>query len=182
MKIMSRKVLLTVLPVLYLLIACGNTDDYANYRSFTPRDSSYTVSYPQTWDAQRGRRSFQLMLISPRKDSADAFQENVIIFREDAEGQNIDDYINNIITEKLPKTLKDFKLLSKNKTEINNEKAYRLEYQFSYRSPAKSIGYVFEKDGFAYIVLGTALDSTFTYYSGIFDKIGNSFKFNENTK
>ncbi len=178
---MKRKLIVFLFPILYLLFACSepalDSADFGNFRSFTPRDSSYEISYPQKWDAHRGRRSFQLMLISPKADSSDKFQENVIIFREDEEGMKLDKFVDYIINEKLPNSLKDFKIISKSEKKINNEKAYRIEYGFSYNVPAKSIGYIFEQDGFAYVVLGTALDSTFAEYSKIFDNIASTFRF-----
>ncbi len=179
--LMKTKAIFVVilLPFLLTLTACSNRDDSrnANFRSYTPRDSSYTISFPKEWDARRGRRSFQLMLISPREDSSDTFQENVIVFREDTEGKNLEDYVEHIVNKKLPETLKDFKVVSRTDTTVNGEKAIRLEYEFSYRSPAKSVSYVFEKDGFAYVVLGTAPDSAYARYSGIFDKVASTFKF-----
>ncbi len=177
---MKKIIVVTLLPLLYFLIACSNQSDsnYAGYRKYTPKDSSYIISYPETWDARRGRRSFQLMLISPKTDSADAFQENVIIFREDMSiDHTLKDFVDETIQEKLPKSLKDFKLLKKESVKINGEDAYRLEYTFSYRMPVRSVGYIFDKEGFAYVVLGTAPDSTFASYSNIFDNIGKSFKF-----
>jgi hypothetical protein len=185
---MKRKILVIVLPLLYLLIACTNESgnnqnnktssvSTSEFRTFTPRDSSYVVSYPKTWDARRGRKSFQLMLISQPTDSTDKFRENVIVFREDAQGKNLEGYVKYIAEEKLPYEMKDFKVVSQKPTTINGEKAIRMEYTFSYRKPARAVGYVFEKEGFAYIVLGTAYDSTFAQYVKTFDAVARSFKF-----
>ncbi len=175
---MNRLNLLSFIPFIYFLFAFANHSPQ-NYRTYTPRDSSYTISYPQTWEAHRGRRSFQLMLISPRTDSTDKFQENVIIFREDMEGKKLDGYVNYLIKEKLPKSVKGFSLISKKKEKINNLNSFVLEYKFEYRAPVKSLAYVFEKDGFSYVVLGTAPDSTYSDYKQIFTNVGHSFIFNK---
>jgi hypothetical protein len=173
----NRFLTVLLLPLLTAVFAFTGLKSNSDYRTYTPKDSSYVVSYPSTWDAHRGRKSFQLMLISPRTDSSDSFQENVIIFREDAGSKNISQYADYIINEKLPNSVKDFKLLSKTSKKINKLNAVRLVYSFNFRKPAKSLAYIFLDDGFAYVVLGTALESTFSKYEQNFDHIGKSFKF-----
>jgi hypothetical protein len=147
-----------------------------------PADSSYSISFPESWEVKKGRQSFQLMALSPVKDSTDLFREDVIIFREKyPKGvEDIDGYLNYSL-KKIPTLLKKFKEGNSGQTKINGNDSRWFEYTFvmNGKRVQKCLAYIFEKDKSGYVVLSSAVDSTYNDYEPVFKKISETFVFNK---
>ncbi len=176
--------------VFLLFFGCGNKKDRQETKSksvngfiqYYPADSSYSISFPESWEVKKGRQSFQLMALSPVKDSSDLFREDVIIFREKypKEVTDIDGYLN-FSLKKIPTLLKNFKEGKSGKTNINGNDSRWFEYTFTMNGKRvqKCLAYIFEKNNYGYVVLSSAVDSTYNSYKPVFKKISNTFNFRD---
>jgi hypothetical protein len=182
------KQIVVLFALLLFFVGCGNKNNNQETKpksvnglvKYMPADSSYSIGFPESWEVKKGRQSFQLMALSPVKDSTDMFREDVIIFREKyPKGvTDIDGYLNYSL-KKIPTLLKNFKEGNSGKTKINGNDSRWFEYTFimNGKRVQKCLAYIFEKDKYGYVVLSSAVDSTYEAYNPVFKKISKTFNF-----
>ncbi len=185
---MSRVFLQTAL-ILILLVGCsgkkGNTNKTSSKQNikngfieYLPKDSSYAISFPESWEVKKGRQAFQLMALSPLADSSDKFREDVIVFREKfpKNVKTLDDYLS-FTKKKISKLLKEFSEGNSGKLNVNGLKGRWFEYSFTLNKEIKNkcLAFVHAENNNAYVVLASALDTTYTNFKPLFEKIDSSF-------
>ena len=145
------------------------------------KDSSYSISFPEDWQVKKGRQSFQLMALTPLADSSDKFREDIIVFREKfpKDVKDLDGYID-YTKKKISKLLKDYKEGKSGKAKINGLKGRWFEYSFTLNKNIKNkcLAYVYDKDKNAYVVLASALDTTYDSFKPLFERIDSTFILN----
>ncbi len=185
------KTMLQLLLVLALITGCSKNDSKVNneknnkqvvhngFIQYYPKDSSYTISFPEEWEVKKGRQSFQLMALSQLADSTDKFREDVIVFIEQypKDVKTIDDYLK-FTNQHMAKLLKNFKKGSAEKFDIKDAEGRKFEYTFTLNKNIKNkcLAYVVAKNKKAYVVLASALDSTYENFKPLFEKIDSTFQ------
>jgi len=183
------KAVAQALIILILFVGCskdksnsaketGNTKSDNGFVEYFAKDSTYSISFPENWEVKNGRQAFQIMALSPLADSTDKFREDIIVFREKfPKGvKDLNGYID-YTKKKITKLLKEYKEGKTGKANINGHNGIWFEYSFTLNKNIKNkcLAYVYDKDKQAFVVLASALDTTYNKFKPLFQKIDSTF-------
>jgi len=146
--------------------------------TYTNKKFHFYISLPSNWTEnkadEKGNKSF--VGVSPAESSDDSFFENVIVSTTPNIDQNLKSYFKDRVN-RIKFSVKEFHHEGEGDEEINLLKAKFVIYTFDYNGVTmEMIAYIFVKNKTAFVITGSALQSTFDSYKDKFQDIARSFK------
>ena len=138
----------------------------------------YSISLSSSWTEnkadEKGNKSF--VGVSPSESSDDSFIENITVSTTPNIDQSLKSYFKDRVN-RIKFSVKDFHQVGEGDETINGNKAKFVIYTFDYDSiPMQMVAYIIVKNKIAYVITGSALQSTYDAYKGKFKDIAESIK------
>ncbi len=154
-----------------IMVSCNKDDP----KGGTFEKYGMSMTFPSDWTVSDGteyQRANTIIGYSPLKNSSDVFRENANVTKYQAKDVTLDklleDLMNELISADITPTISPAVVNSYEAVRIGYD-AYVSGYEFSFTQ------YLILEGEYAYIIICTALPSTYGEYAEIFDQIVQSF-------
>ena len=140
-------------------------------QAFTSDVAGYKLNTPAGWNEQKGTGTANFIFFSPKpdKDATGEFKANINIAFEETKVTPLDTYVTS--TQKaLPLALTNYKQLSDRKITLGDMPARIIESTFlNNNHQLRNSQLIVMRDNSVYVVTGTALESSWSKYSKLFN-------------
>ena len=162
-----------------ILVSIGSyTAKAQDTTTYIVKKFHYTISLSSSWTEnkadEKGNKSF--VGVSPSESPDDSFIENITVSTTPNIDQSLKSYFKDRVN-RIKFSVKDFHQTSEGDETINGNKAKFVIYTFDYNGVTmQMIAYIIVKNKIAYVITGSALQSTFDVYKSKFKDIAESIK------
>lgn len=176
---MKKRVFSVVLIFLTVFLSgCekATVEGFSLYRS-TPL--GFSMEYPSFWEKTADVKEGIAAFVTPQEGFGDEYRENVSVQRFTPETPSLEDYSKKYL-ENLEGTLKNYKLVSEEDTELAGEPAYKIVYESQDDDETASMRFlqIFALHGGNIYVLSYMADfNGYAYFLSFAEKMIATFRF-----
>lgn len=148
---------------------------------YSSKDGSFAITPPQAWTTDdSGKLGTRVIFLSGKTDTEGtaSFASNINIVSESAKGLGLDDYVKAQL-KLMPTVLQSYTMVHDDALTLNGMPVHLIEATYSHAPVNLHIlQLITVKNGKAYTVTATALDSTWYRYQDILNQSLRTFKLN----
>jgi hypothetical protein len=149
----------------------------ADPNTFVSKKDGFSITVPAGWESYEDLPRVAVVFAEPMKDLSDNLRENVRIYVEKvASGMDLDAYVKTN-PDVLPKTGKDFKVISTTRVKLGDLVAHQAVVQYKQGSQnLRTLSYLLVSSGRKYAIVCTSTVDQYQSHEKVFDDICKTFK------
>jgi hypothetical protein len=170
------KKVLTIIAVLVATLNVSAQQKAITYKTYVDKKKGYQIKYPSNW-VNKDMQGAEFFIARPVEEVGQIFMENINMVKGEAEDLYLVEYVMDA-ERKMQRDMRDFKPIKGRYVKIGELDAYQMFYTYSYNDKyhMHNVLYIILKDGKAYSITGSALESTFTRFYPIFETMAQSLR------